>query len=157
VFTTEEVARQVRDSYMSGEARGGWDAAFSQESLQAHWEGVGGQGRPPMAFVDTNGHLVFDARRVGLPQEGMVAEGTARRMGRRPPPPSSIREAITDVNRARQLMDEFEQQGLGINRKPNARVMQNAWEHAGGEGTAPVAYVNIHGGLVVNMEAIGSQ
>ena len=157
IFNTEEVARQVRDQYMSGEARGGWDAAFSQESLQAHWEGVGEQGRPPMAFVDTNGHLVFDARRVGLPQEGMVAEGTSRRMARRPPPPSNIREEITDVNRARQLVEEFEQQGLGINRKPNARVMQGAWEHAGGEGTAPVAYINRNGGLVVNMSALRSQ
>jgi hypothetical protein len=157
VFNTEEVARQVRDQYMSGEARGGWDAAYSQESLQAHWEGIGGQGRAPLAFVDTNGHLVFDANRVGMPDTGVVAEGTARRIARRPPPPSNIREAITEVERARELVQEYEQAGLGINRKPNARRMQSAWEHAGGEGNAPVGYINNDGGLVVNMEALSGQ
>jgi hypothetical protein len=142
---------------MSGEARAGWDAAYSPESLQAHWEGLGGQGRAPLAFVDTNGHLVFDARRLGMPQGEMLAEGTTRRMARRPPPLSNIREAITDVQRARQLIQEYEQSELGVNRKPNGQAMQRAWEHAGGEGTAPVAYINQDGGLVVNMSALRSQ
>jgi len=157
VFNTEEVAREVRDQYVSGEARGGWDAALSEESLQAHWEGLGGQGRAPLAFVDTNGHLVFDARRLGMSPERMTAEGTARRMARRPAPTSDIYEAITDPARARQFIQVYEQRELGYVRKQNAAEMQGAWEHAGGEGPAPVAYLNIHGGFVVNLEALRGQ
>lgn len=167
-YRTEEVARQIRDEYVSGEAAGGWDAAFSEESLLAHWRGVEGRGEPPLAFVDTRGHLVFDARRLEVAPERLLAEGVRRRFARRPPqPPStrglwqeaapaappSIQAEILNADFARDLIRCWRQAGDPVLLR-NTTQLRRLWQNAGMRGDPPIGWVNSEGGLIVNREVL---
>jgi hypothetical protein len=89
--------------------------------------------------------------------ERLTAEGTARRMARRPPPVNQIYEAITDPATARRYIQVYQERQLGFIRKRNATEMQIVWERAGGQGPAPIAFLKRDGGFVVNMGALRGQ
>lgn len=154
-FNTETVARQVRNEYVSGEARGGYIECVRYESFVEHWYESGGTGRPPLAFVDSGGTFVYDATRIGQAPPDLLIEGTRRRLGRRPLPP--IRAAILDAEVARQIMTEHARRGGQVFRMRNPEAFRQSWRRFGGEGEPPIAFMNHEGVLMVNMEALGTQ
>lgn len=158
-FRTEAAARQIRDEVVA-RGRGGWDAALSEESLRAHWHEAGGTGEPPLAFIDRNGHLVFDARRLGLAPEELLAEGTRARLARRPPSPPAEARALPTI-RAEILNAEFAQDMVACWRQAgnpvlfrNSAQIRRLWQAAGMRDEPPVGWVNAQGGLIVNRDLV---
>jgi hypothetical protein len=171
VYRTREAAQQIRDEYVSGRTEGGWDAAFSEESLVAHWRGSGGTGEPPFAFIDNSGGLIFDARRVGLAPEDLLVMGTRARMARRPraarpaeggwqeaPPaaPPAIQAEILNVGFAREMVECWRHAGTPVLLR-GPEQLQRLWQAAGGRGEPPVGWVNQNGGLIVNREVVSAR
>jgi len=158
-FRTEAAARQIRDEFVQ-RGQGGWDATFDDEFLMADWRAAGGTGEPPLAFIDRNGHLVFDARRLGLAPEELLAEGTRARMARRPPPPPAEAPAVPTIQ-AEILNAEFAQEMVACWRQAgnpvlfrNPAQIQRLWQAAGMTGEPPVGWVNAQGGLIVNRDLV---
>jgi hypothetical protein len=168
-ITDVEEAARLRDEYARGQQEGALHESFDPEGMQAEWQHRGGTGEVPPAFVDSTGALMFDAHRVGMIPEGLLTEGAAGRGPRPAPPPPErpagerieeaatrprVEQRIDSVTQARELVQEYRDGGRRVYPAAHDRAMQGHWERAGGEGTAPPAFLRVDGMLIFNRAAL---
>ncbi len=177
-FTVEE-ARRLRDEHIR--SGGGYSESYDPGSIQANnldWQAEGGTGEPPLAYVDRQGYLRYDIRRVGEPSPEVLREGEVRGRGRRLAreaagprrlPRGRLAERLAqeaaerppvqpfdEPQAVRDLLNDPVQQEMGIDPMDGAAYDQ-AWIDARQPGPAPQAgFISPEGRLVYNEQAVGS-
>ena len=160
-ITNIEEAQRLRDEYARGRREGNLSESFDPEGFQAEWQHRGGTGRAPPAFVDSTGALIFDAQRVGLIPEGLLSEAArSRRAAAARPAPTetpTIRRPITDPAEAARVRDEIasgRREG-SFHESYDPAGFQAEWQHRGGTGPAPPAFVDSSGALMYDAAHVG--
>ncbi|MGD9788977.1 MAG: DUF4157 domain-containing protein, partial [Sulfuricellaceae bacterium] len=162
-------ARQLRDRLVS-EAEGVElmpDHAYFAEEYRA----LGGTGEVPYAYEQTNGRVVVDASRTGWPPDAVTRMGAERLAARaeaaRPAVEgwsegvaSGVRAApvridsLAEAQRLQQAYVQGERSGGYVNHIDPAEL-QRHWEASGGEGPAPMAWVDEAGHAAFDTRRVG--
>ena len=159
VIRDVERARNLRDQIMRGDIEGRPQQA-STEFMQGEWEAFGGTGTAPVAWWQSNRSLRIDFQRAGWPSTEVQAAAAQRVAAMARPADAApvtvlIQRHINLAPEVRRLMEVFRQRAeCGINEVPSTSRMQEIYERAGGQGDAPLAYIDNFNVLVVDMESM---
>ena len=150
--------------------------AMNAQVYAAEWRAYGGAGDPPLAYRHQNGRVTFDMTRLAEPSPEAQAASRGRALGEM----EAAREARIAAEQARlaaqpprwarrietpaearveidALVDAGQRQRQRINIIMSEEAYQARWRAAGGEGPAPVAFVDQSGALRVNGPGLRGQ